>query len=92
MKLKKPKFWDYQHPNLLSYFLLPLTLPIIINNLLLSLKKHTKKIKPKKFTKQIKKIFFLPSHEGFLEGKKINFFHNGNYKIYKRCIYKVCVP
>ena len=48
MKLKKPKFWDYQRPNLLSYFLLPLTLPIIINNLLLSLKKHTKKIKPKK--------------------------------------------
>jgi len=48
MKLKKPKFWDYQHPNLLSYFLLPLTLPIIINNFLLSLKKHTKKIKPKK--------------------------------------------
>ena len=48
MKFKKPKFWDYQRPNLLSYFLLPLTLPIIINNLLLSLKKHTKKIKPKK--------------------------------------------
>ena len=48
MKLKKPKFWDYQRPNLLSYFLLPLTLPIIINNFLLSLKKHTKKNKPKK--------------------------------------------
>ena len=48
MKINKPKFWDYQRPNLLSYFLLPLTLPIIINNLLLSLKKHTKKIKPKK--------------------------------------------
>ena len=48
MKLKKPKFWDYECPNLLSYFLLPLTLPIIINNFLLSLKKHTKKNKPKK--------------------------------------------
>ena len=48
MKLKKPKFWDYQCPNLLSYFLLPLTLPIIINNFFLSLKKHTKKNKPKK--------------------------------------------
>jgi len=48
MKLKKPKFWDYQRPNLLSYFLLPLTLPIIINNFFLSLKKYTKKIKPKK--------------------------------------------
>ena len=49
MKLKKPKFWDYQHPNLLSYVLLPLTFPIIINNFFLNLKKHTKKNnKPKK--------------------------------------------
>ena len=49
MKLKKPKFWDYQHPNLLSYVLLPLTFPIIINNFFLNLKKHTKKKnKPKK--------------------------------------------
>ena len=40
MKLKKPKFWDYQHPNFLSYFLLPLTLPVIINNFLLHLKKN----------------------------------------------------
>ena len=48
MKINKPKFWDYQRPNLLSYFLLPLTLPIIIKKHLKSLKKHTKKIKPKK--------------------------------------------
>ena len=40
MKLKKPKFWDYQKPNLLSYFLLPLTLPIIINNFFLNLKEN----------------------------------------------------
>ena len=40
MKLKKPKFWDYQRPNFLSYFLLPLTLPVIINNFLLNLKKN----------------------------------------------------
>ena len=32
MKLMKPKFWDYKKPNFLSYFLLPLTFPIIINN------------------------------------------------------------
>ena len=44
MKLKKPKFWDYQKPNLLSYILLPLTLPIIINNFFLNLKKNIKKI------------------------------------------------
>ena len=39
MKLKKPKFWDYNQPNFLSYLLLPLTLPLIINNFLLKSKK-----------------------------------------------------
>ena len=39
MKLKKPIFWDYKHPNLLSYLLIPFTLPFILNNLLLSIKK-----------------------------------------------------
>ncbi len=49
MKFKKPKFWDYQRPNLLSYILLPLTFPLIVNNFLLSKKKNTKKKrKPKK--------------------------------------------
>ena len=49
MKLKKPKFWDYKHPNFLSYFLLPLTFPIIINNFLLNFKKNLKgSTKPKK--------------------------------------------
>ena len=49
MELKKPRFWDYQSPNLLSHILLPLTLPIIINNFFLSIKKHSKKnSKPKK--------------------------------------------
>ena len=42
MKLKKPKFWDYKKPNLLSYFLLPFTLPIIINNFFLKDKKASK--------------------------------------------------
>tara|TARA_B110000259_G_scaffold184691_1_gene232253 strand:- start:3029 stop:3964 length:936 start_codon:yes stop_codon:yes gene_type:complete len=32
MRVKKPKFWDYNKPNFLSYLLLPLTFPIIINN------------------------------------------------------------
>ncbi len=49
MKLKKPKFWDYEHPNFLSYLLLPLTFPIIINNLFLNLKKNIKNSqRPKK--------------------------------------------
>ena len=42
MKFKKPKFWDYERPNILSYFLLPLTFPIIINNFFLNLKKNKK--------------------------------------------------
>tara|TARA_B110001452_G_C15218492_1_gene422434 strand:+ start:680 stop:1618 length:939 start_codon:yes stop_codon:yes gene_type:complete len=49
MKLKKPNFWDYKKPNLLSYLLLPLTLPIILNNLLLDKKKNIE-------IKSIKKI------------------------------------
>ena len=32
MKLKKPNFWDYKKPNLLSFFLLPLTIPIFLKN------------------------------------------------------------
>ena len=49
MKLKKPKFWDYKEPNFLSYLLLPLTLPIIINNFFLNLKKNKKdQVIPKK--------------------------------------------
>ena len=41
MKLKKPKFWDYKRPNLLSYLLIPLTFPIILNNFFLSFKKNS---------------------------------------------------
>ena len=42
MKLTKPKFWDYKKPNFISYFLLPLTIPIAINNLFLQSKKVKK--------------------------------------------------
>jgi tetraacyldisaccharide 4'-kinase len=47
MKLKKPNFWDFKKPSFLSYLLLPLTLPIILNNLLKNKKKinNTDKIK-----------------------------------------------
>ncbi len=50
MIFKKPKFWDYKKPNILSYFLLPLTLPIIINNFFLNRKKIQR---AKQKTKQI---------------------------------------
>jgi len=49
MKLKKPKFWDDKKPSFLSYLLLPLTFPIIINNFFLKRKKNY-------FNPKIKKI------------------------------------
>ena len=39
MKLKKPNFWDYKKPNFIAYLLLPLTIPIIVNNFLINIKK-----------------------------------------------------
>jgi tetraacyldisaccharide 4'-kinase len=42
MKVNKPKFWDLKKPNYISYLLLPFTLPIIINNFFLSIKKNIK--------------------------------------------------
>ncbi len=48
MKFKKPKFWDFDKPNLLSYLLLPFTFPIIVNNLLLNYKLKKKTIGIKK--------------------------------------------
>ena len=50
MRLKKPKFWDYKKPNILSYLLLPFTLPVVLNNFYLTLKKN------KKIDTRIKKI------------------------------------
>ena len=38
MKFKKPKFWDFEKKNLISYILLPFTIPIILNNFLLNKK------------------------------------------------------
>ena len=42
MKFKKPKFWDLKRPNLLSYLLLPFTIPIRINNIFLNIKSKKK--------------------------------------------------
>ena len=49
MKFKKPKFWDYKKPNIISYLLIIFTLPILINNFFLKFKKKDK-------YKEIKKI------------------------------------
>ena len=51
MILKKPKFWDYQRPNLLSYILLPLTVPIIVNNLFIDRSRNRKINKEKNIIK-----------------------------------------
>ncbi len=45
MNLLKPKFWDLKKPNLLSYLLIPFTIPIILNNVLIN---FLKKIKSQK--------------------------------------------
>ena len=42
MKLKKPSFWDYKRPNILSYLLLPFTIPFILNNFILSFRTRKK--------------------------------------------------
>lgn len=44
INIKKPEFWDLKKPNLLSHLLLPLTIPIRINNFLLN---NSSKIKTK---------------------------------------------
>ena len=47
MILKKPKFWDLKKPNLIAYIFFPLTVIILINNILLNFlkKKKYKRIK-----------------------------------------------
>jgi tetraacyldisaccharide 4'-kinase len=42
MSLKKPLFWDLPKPNLISYLLIPFTLPIIIRNFLFQFFKKEK--------------------------------------------------
>ncbi len=42
MSLKKPLFWDLPKPNLISYLLIPLTLPIILRNFLFRFLKRKK--------------------------------------------------
>ena len=50
MKLKKPHFWDFKKPNLLSYILLPFTILVMLNNFLSYLNNK------KKINKNIKTI------------------------------------
>ena len=47
MIIKKPIFWDKKKPDLLSTILLPFTIPLIINNILINFlsKEKSKEIK-----------------------------------------------
>ena len=42
MKLKKPSFWDYKRPNIISYLLLPFTVLFILNNFILNFRTQKK--------------------------------------------------
>ena len=42
MKIKKPYFWDLPKPNIISYFLIPFSIPIIIRNFFLKFIKKKK--------------------------------------------------
>ncbi len=42
MKFKKPKFWDFKKPNLISYLLLPFTLPFYLKNKFVKRNSHLK--------------------------------------------------
>ena len=82
MMLKKPDFWDYKKPNFLSYMLLPLTLPIIVNNFLINHRRKTD-------NKNIKKIGIGNSYIGRKEKKPLSIkikqkLKNLNYKTKKK--------
>lgn len=47
MKFNKPKFWDLKKPTFIAYLLIPLTIFVRINNLLLNLKEKKQKNKIK---------------------------------------------
>ena len=49
MKFKKPKFWDYNEPNILSYLFLPLSL-------LLTILKSFKNLKPYNYALKVRYI------------------------------------
>ena len=47
MNLKKPSFWEQSKPNLVSYILLPFSLPILLRNFLFQFIKKEKSSKIK---------------------------------------------
>ena len=81
MKLKKPNFWDFTRPNLLSYLLYPFTIIIRMNNLLSSFSSKLK-------YDQIKSICIGNIYIGGT-GKTPSVIKL--YQIFKKLGFKVCV-
>ena len=79
MKLNKPKFWDDRKISFLAIILLPLTIFITINNLILSIisREKSKKIK----TICIGNIYIGGTGKTPLTIKLYDIFKNLNYKV-----------
>ena len=80
MNFKKPKFWDLKRPNLIAYILLPFTIIIFINNILLNLlkKKRYKKIKIYGDGKAGKRILNIILNKKLNIHKKISYLNDKN--------------
>ena len=79
MKLNKPKFWDNKKLNFLAILLLPLTLPIIINNFILKIKTKKKSNKVKSIC--VGNIYIGGTGKTPLTIQLYKIFHKLNYKV-----------
>ena len=68
MDLKKPLFWNLKKPSFISYLLIPFTIPIILNNFIIKIKKKIK------FGTSLLGTKF---HVKLLDGKDINLDFDG---------------
>ena len=53
MKIKKPYFWDLAKPNLISFLLMPFSIPFVIRNFFFNIVKKKKRQKLKRFVLEI---------------------------------------
>ena len=75
MKFKKPKFWDYKKPTIISYLLLPISLILIILRIVINSTVKKKKyasiimISHKSKDKNLKKCINSLSKKNFIISK-----------------------